>query len=90
MRLDRVKQRYRDRHEFNYKKAGLHRRRFYGRQGRAVADSWSALLTAVEHEARARGAVLVLVVCAQRDNAKRTLLRDAGLFTASEWYVRLL
>jgi hypothetical protein len=50
----------------------------------------AALLTAVEHEARTRGAVLVVAVCAQRDHAKRALLQDAGLSTASEWYVRLL
>jgi hypothetical protein len=49
----------------------------------------STLLTAVEREAQARGAVLV-VVCAQRDQAKRALLRAAGLSVASEWYVRLL
>ena len=50
----------------------------------------STLLTAVEREAQACGAVLVMVVCAQRDQAKRALLRAAGLSVASEWYVRLL
>jgi hypothetical protein len=48
------------------------------------------LLAVVEREAQARGAVLVVVVCAQRDQAKRALLRDAGLSVASEWYVRPL
>ena len=50
----------------------------------------STLLTAVEHEAQMRGAVLVVVVRAQRDQAKRALLRAVGLSVASEWYVRLL
>jgi len=50
----------------------------------------STLLTAVEREAQVRGAVLVVVVWAQRDQAKRALLRAAGLSVASEWYVRLL
>jgi len=50
----------------------------------------STLLTAVEREAQARGAVLVVVVYTQRGQAKRALLRAAGLSVASEWYVRLL
>ncbi|MBI4640146.1 MAG: GNAT family N-acetyltransferase [Candidatus Tectomicrobia bacterium] len=61
-----------------------------------VADSshWpsigAALLEAVQHEAKGYGAVLVVVVCAQRDQAKRTLLQEAGLSVASEWHVRPL
>src|SRR5262249_9586260 len=49
----------------------------------ATLEEWPtiglALLTAIEHEVQARGAVLVVIVCAQRDHAKRTLLQDAGL-----------
>jgi hypothetical protein len=41
----------------------------------------------MQREAKARGAVLMVVVCAQRDQAKRSLLRDVGLSVASEWYV---
>jgi GNAT superfamily N-acetyltransferase len=60
----------------------------------AAPEEWravgAALLAAIEQEAQARGAVLVVIVCAQRDEAKRALLRDAGLSVASEWYVRPL
>ncbi|HJY80147.1 MAG TPA: GNAT family N-acetyltransferase [Candidatus Binatia bacterium] len=48
----------------------------------------AALLAAVEQEAKARGAVMSVVVCAQRDQAKRNLLREAGLTVASEWHVK--
>ncbi len=48
----------------------------------------STLLTAVEHEAQARGAVLVVVVRAQRDQAKRALLRAAGLSVVSDAWLR--
>jgi GNAT superfamily N-acetyltransferase len=48
----------------------------------------AALLAAVEQEAKAQGAVLSVVVCAQRDQAKRDLLREAGLTVASEWHVK--
>jgi Acetyltransferase (GNAT) family len=50
----------------------------------------AALLAAMEHEAKARGTVLSVVVCAQRDQAKRAMLREAGLAVASEWYVKPL
>jgi hypothetical protein len=50
----------------------------------------SALLAAVGQEAKARGAVLSVVVCAQRDQAKRAMLREAGLAVASEWHVKSL
>jgi len=50
----------------------------------------AALLAAVEREAKARGAVLSVVVCAQRDQAKRELLQKAGLTVASEWHVKPL
>lgn len=48
------------------------------------------LLTAMEQEAKARGTVLSVVVCAQRDQAKQAMLREAGLAVASEWYVKAL
>jgi hypothetical protein len=49
-----------------------------------------ALLAAVAQEAKARGAVLSVVVCAQRDQAKRAMLQEAGLAVASEWHVKPL
>jgi hypothetical protein len=48
------------------------------------------LLAAVEHEAKARGAVLSVVVCPQRDEAKRTMLQKVGAAVASEWHVKPL
>ena len=60
----------------------------------APPEEWrtvgAGLLAAVEREAQARGAVLVVVVCAQCDVVKRALLRDAGLSVVSEWYVQPL
>lgn len=62
----------------------------------AVADpeDWESvgatLLAAVEREAKARGAVLSVVVCAQRDQAKREMLQHAGSTVASEWHVKPL
>ena len=57
----------------------------------APPEEWrlmgGALLAAVAHEAQARGAVLMVVVCAQRDQAKRALLQETGGSVASEWYV---
>jgi GNAT superfamily N-acetyltransferase len=50
----------------------------------------AALLSAIAQEAQARGAVLLVVVCAQRDHAKRALLQEAGCSVASEWHVRPL
>lgn len=50
----------------------------------------AALLTAVERTAKERGAVLSIVVCAQRDQAKRSLLHKAGSAVASEWHVKPL
>jgi hypothetical protein len=49
-----------------------------------------ALLAALSREAQARGAVLMVVVCAQRDQAKRALLQDVGCSVASEWHVKPL
>ena len=48
------------------------------------------LLAAVERDAKARGAVLSVVVCPQRDRTKRTMLQKAGAAVASEWYVKSL
>jgi len=60
----------------------------------ATPEEWraagAALLTAITQEAQARGAVLMVVVCAQRDQAKRALLQEAGCSVASEWHVRPL
>jgi hypothetical protein len=60
----------------------------------ATAEEWhtvgGALLAAMAREAQARGAVLIVVVCAQRDQAKRALLQEAGCAVASEWHVRPL
>jgi len=60
----------------------------------AAPEAWrvtgAALLTAIAQEAQARGAVLMVVVCAQRDQAKRALLQEAGCAVASEWHVRPL
>lgn len=54
-------------------------------------DSTGAeLLAAVEREAKARGAVLSVVVCPQRDEAKRAMLQKAGAAVASEWHVKPL
>ena len=50
----------------------------------------AALLAAAEHEAKARGAVLSVVVCPQRDAAKRGMLKKAGAAVASEWHVKSL
>jgi hypothetical protein len=54
---------------------------------RIVGD---ALLTALAREVQARGAVLLVVVCAQHDQAKRALLQEAGCSVASEWHVKPL
>ncbi|MFI6476874.1 GNAT family N-acetyltransferase [Nonomuraea sp. NPDC050663] len=49
-----------------------------------------ALLEAACDEARSRGAVQVVVVCGQADEAKRSALRLAGLTVASEWWTAAL
>ena len=60
----------------------------------ATPEAWhivgGALLAAMSHEAQVRGAVLMVVVCAQRDHAKRALLQEAGCSVASEWHVKPL
>ncbi len=60
----------------------------------AVADAslWSStgrrLLEEALRRLRERGATQVTVVCGHHDRAKRSLLSDAGLAIASEWYVK--
>ena len=60
----------------------------------ATPDIWptigSALLTVVTQQARERGAVLVIIVCGQRDSAKRMMLQAQQATVASEWYVKPL
>jgi hypothetical protein len=55
----------------------------------ASPEAWraveGALCAAVPWEAQARGAVLVVGVCAQRDQAKRALRQATGWTVASEW-----
>lgn len=46
-----------------------------------------ALLTEVKIQAKARGAVLSVVVCGHVDEPKRDMLRTSGFSIASEWYV---
>jgi len=57
----------------------------------AAAESWelvgSAPLRAARQEARRRGAVQLVVVCAHLDRPKRAMLRSSGFSIASEWYV---
>jgi GNAT superfamily N-acetyltransferase len=50
------------------------------------ATAGAALLEAATGWARERGAVQVVVVCGPHDGPKRALLRDAGLYVASEWF----
>ena len=60
----------------------------------AVADpaEWSVvgppLLRSLRSWAAGRGATQMIVVTAQRDEAKRALLNDDQLSFASEWWVR--
>jgi GNAT superfamily N-acetyltransferase len=60
----------------------------------ARSQDWGSvgaeLLAAVEREAKARGAVLSVIVCPQRDQAKRAMLQKAGAAVASEWHVKPL
>lgn len=54
------------------------------------ADKWvtagAALLDAATAWARERGAVQVVVVSGPHDSPKRAVLKDAGLYVASEWF----
>jgi len=45
------------------------------------------LLTEARRLAALHGANLTVVVCGQRDEPKRELLKSEGLYVASEWYV---
>jgi hypothetical protein len=60
----------------------------------ATPQGWdlvgAALLAAMEREAKARGAVLSVIVCPQQDQAKRTMLQKVGAAVASEWHVKPL
>jgi GNAT superfamily N-acetyltransferase len=53
-------------------------------------DRWvtvgAELLRTATAWAAERGAVQVVVVCGHHDEVKRQLLRDSGLFVASEWF----
>ena len=53
-------------------------------------DVGSALLRRASEEARARGAVQLVVVCAHLDAPKRAMLASGGFSVASEWHVRPL
>lgn len=58
------------------------------------SEDWASvggsLLKAVEREAKTRGAVLSVIVCAQRDQAKREMLQKSGATVASEWHIKPL
>jgi GNAT superfamily N-acetyltransferase len=56
----------------------------------AWAITGAALLEAAAGEARARGAVQMVVVCANRDIPKRSMLSDQEYTIASEWWTRPL
>jgi len=56
----------------------------------AWATTGTALLAAVEAEAKQRGAPLSVVICAHLDAAKRDFLAAHGFVTTSEWHVRSL
>lgn len=57
----------------------------------AEAEQWptvgAALLLEAREQAKARGAMLSIVVCAHLDEPKRAMLRASGFVIASEWYV---
>lgn len=57
----------------------------------SAAERWHtagvALLAEVKRQAKARGAVLSVVVCGHLDEPKRAMLRTSGFSIASEWYV---
>ena len=53
-------------------------------------DIGPSLLRHVGEEARRRGAVQLVVVCAHLDAPKRAMLASAGYSIASEWHVRTL
>jgi GNAT superfamily N-acetyltransferase len=63
---------------------------FWVRDPAAWHSAGRALLEAAMAEGRARGAVQSVVVCGQRDVAKRAMLQQLGFGfgVASEWWVR--
>lgn len=60
----------------------------------ADPDAWKtvgrALLDAVIHVAKTRGAVQVIVVCGHHDEPLRALLMSCGCTIASEWWVGMV
>lgn len=60
----------------------------------ATPEEWDTigadLLQACAVEARMRGAVQTVVVCAHKDHARRAMLGAGGFEIASEWHVRSL
>ena len=60
----------------------------------ATPELWHTTGEELLHEAKRwaqeRGAVLIIVVTAQRDTAKRTMLAATGATVASEWWVQPL
>jgi hypothetical protein len=63
---------------------------FATREPEGWATVGAALLAAVTAEARARGALLAVVICGHLDRPKRALLAGAGFAVASEWHTRAL
>ena len=62
---------------------------YWVRGGRAWDTIGRGLLERVSIEAKSRfGAAQILVVCGQKDNAKRTMLQNQDLQIASDWYVK--
>lgn len=52
------------------------------------AEAGGLLLEACRNWAKARGCVLQLIVCGQKDIPKATMLTNQGAEVASEWYVQ--
>ena len=52
------------------------------------ATTGHALVEAIETQARSRGAVLLVVICAHHDAAKRAFLGTTRFAVTAEWHVR--
>jgi hypothetical protein len=63
---------------------------FATRDAQDWATVGAALLAAVTAEAKARGALLAVVICGHLDAPKRAMLAGAGYGVASEWHTRTL
>ncbi len=61
---------------------------FYVVNGLDWEHTGKALLDEAVKEAKKRGAVQTVVVCAHLDETKRKMLANEGFTIASEWYVR--